>query len=360
MGIKKVAILCNYKLIPERIGGMDYFFIEFDRFLKQHNHVVTWVFPNNANHFSYSELNIISAGENSIENSFILHLRESKISYDYVYCHFLELCTPFFGQLNSILPLAQIIAIDHNPRPAAGYSLKKKISKRIKGIYYSKYIQHFVSVSEQAKLDLIKDFGYRIKNKTRVIYNGLRVDEIQTKLLSTSNKFTFLVASHLRKEKGIEDLLEAISKLSPTVKEQITIDIYGEGNLKELIEQRIKTFNLSETIHLKGSKPSLYHTYCHYDYLIHPSHAETFCYSVVESVLANIPVITTINAGNILELVKNEQNGYLFKIGDVSKLSEIISHIVLINSKLIIETRNEIKAQFSLQTCIQNHYSYIQ
>ena len=29
--LKKIAILCNYELLPERVGGMDYFFWQFDR-----------------------------------------------------------------------------------------------------------------------------------------------------------------------------------------------------------------------------------------------------------------------------------------------------------------------------------------
>jgi glycosyltransferase involved in cell wall biosynthesis len=39
----------------------------------------------------------------------------------------------------------------------------------------------------------------------------------------------------------------------------------------------------------------------HYDYLIHPSHGETFGYTVLESLLSNLPVVTTANQG-ILEI----------------------------------------------------------
>ena len=34
---QKIAIICNYHLLSERVGGMDYFFWEFDKKCKENN-----------------------------------------------------------------------------------------------------------------------------------------------------------------------------------------------------------------------------------------------------------------------------------------------------------------------------------
>ncbi|MDG2432747.1 MAG: hypothetical protein P8M54_09850, partial [Flavobacterium sp.] len=55
---KRIAVLCNYKLLPERVGGMDYFFWQFDANCKLNNIQVDWFFPNTAKHGQYSMLTI--------------------------------------------------------------------------------------------------------------------------------------------------------------------------------------------------------------------------------------------------------------------------------------------------------------
>ena len=59
-GVKKIAVICNYQLLPERVGGMDYFFWRFDQKCKENNCAIDWFFPNKATHGDYNKLNIYS------------------------------------------------------------------------------------------------------------------------------------------------------------------------------------------------------------------------------------------------------------------------------------------------------------
>ena len=54
----KIALLCNYELLPERIGGMDYFFWSFDQRCKENGIQVDWFFPNKSGHEQYIDLAI--------------------------------------------------------------------------------------------------------------------------------------------------------------------------------------------------------------------------------------------------------------------------------------------------------------
>lgn len=344
-----IAVICNYELFEDRIGGMDYFFWSFDKSCKEKGVQVDWFFPNAIGYGVYSEMNIISCCGENIENKFLNYIKNNDVKYNSVLTHFLELCTPFYAKIKRSQN-TQVITVDHNPRPLMGYSLKKKINKKIKGIIYSKYIDVFVCVSENSRKSIIKDFGNHIFQKTTVILNGLNVEKYKKKT-DFSNSNRFIVVSHLRKEKGIQDLIEAIKDFQEFI---FKIDIYGKGYYRDELQNKVNKYLLQDKINFKGSVSNLHELYCKYDFLIHPSHGETFCYSVVESLLSNVPVITTKNQGNILGLVKENENGFLFSEGDVGGLNSILNSI-LKQEKNIYGNFSDINKKFDIQKMVNSY-----
>ena len=324
--LKKIAALCNYELLPERVGGMDYFFWQFNSQCAENGIQVDWFFPNQSDHGEYASLTIFDSGYQSVENYFINFCKTNEIAYTHIITHFIELSTPFFYRIKRFSK-ARIIAVDHNPRPLSGYSLKKRIEKRIKGILFSRYIAVFVGVSNFSRLELIKEFGTQIGKKSIVILNGLDNRKFKKKLnFEFNNKF--IVASHLRRDKGIQDLIIAVKYLTDEHEYDFLIDIYGSGYFEMELKKMIEDYSLQKFFDFKGSVANLHEIYCNYDYLIHPSHGETFCYSVVESLMCDLPVITTKGQGNILELVEDNKNGFLFEVCKVNQLKEILVKIL--------------------------------
>ncbi|WP_298156754.1 glycosyltransferase family 4 protein [Flavobacterium sp.] len=319
----KIAIICNYELLPQRVGGMDYFFWNFDRKCKENDIMIDWFFPNTADHGEYSYLNVIASGAQP-ETFFLGHLERSGKHYSHIMVHFVELCTRSLKSIKSKTG-AQLIVVDHNPRPLGGYSFKKKIEKRLKGFFYSRFIDVFVAVSEATKAELIFDFGNFIKPKTIVIFNGLQPEKF---LRKPKRVFTgkYIIASHLRKSKGIQDVITAVRALQLEGKTDFVIHIYGSGPMEEGLTKMVSDFSLESVINFKGSVATLNETYQDYDYLIHPSHAETFCYTIVESLMSNLPVITT-EQGNVLGLIENGYNGFLYSAGNTAQLESILCRI---------------------------------
>lgn len=350
---KKIALLCNYELLPERVGGMDYFFWMFDQQCKEKGIQVDWFFPNVSDHGEYVDLAIYDCNY-SVENFFIDFCNQNKTDYSHIMTHFLELCTPSFYKIKQFSK-AEIIAIDHNPRPLNGYPLKKKIEKRIKGILFSRYIDVFVGVSEYSQSELINEFGAQIKNKSIVIFNGLDINKFKKKRTFKFNN-KFIVASHLRKDKGIQDLILAVKDLKLF---DFTIDIYGKGPFEKELMKMIQEFALEKFFNFKGSVSNLNEIYCEYDYLIHPSHGETFCYSVVESLLSNVPVITTRNQGNVLGLVVENKNGFLFEEVNVAELNDILLNIFKNKIEIGDFSENSNLKNFSLTKMVANHLALV-
>ena len=351
---KRIAVLCNYELLPERVGGMDYFFWQFDANCKLNSIQVDWFFPNEATHGQYDKLAIKNCHGQSIESFFLDYCQSNPVCYSHVVTHFLELCTPFFYKLSKISK-AKVIGVDHNPRPLNGYAVKKKIEKKIKGILFSKYIDLFVAVSEASRNDLVSDFGYHIKYKIKVVFNGIDFNQyIIKKDFQSNNKF--IIACHLRKEKGVQDVIEAIKSLNNF---DFTIDIYGEGNYESILKEMVQKYSLEKIISFKGSVANLFEIYNQYDYLIHPSHGETFCYSVVESLLCQLPVITTRHQGNVLGLVTDNINGFLFDEVDIDGLKTIIKNILLDKSAINNRYDSPVLSHFSLDKMVHNHLQLV-
>jgi hypothetical protein len=130
MGVnQKIAVLCNYELLPERVGGMDYFFWLFDEKCKENNIQVDWFFPNTSYHEDYKKLSIISSNYENVEHFFVKTIENKESNYCHVITHFAEICSPIFKKIKR-LTNAKIIVVDHNPRPLLGYSFKKRLEKK--------------------------------------------------------------------------------------------------------------------------------------------------------------------------------------------------------------------------------------
>ncbi len=357
--VKRIAIVCSYELLPERIGGMDYFFWMFDQKCNTNGIQVDWFFPNESRHNGYSELTIFSSDHQNVEEFFYNYCLNNKPLYTNVFTHFVELCTPIFKKIKKETK-AKIIAVDHNPRPIEGYPLKIKIKKRLKGLLYIHYTDVFVSVSEYSRENLIREFGSSIRKKTLVIFNGIEIEKFKKKI-NFEFKGKFIVASHLRFEKGIQDLIIAVKELVKEADYQFTIDLYGSGVFKDSLQDMVKKYKLEKYFIFKGSVANLHELYTNYDYLIHPSHGETFCYSVIESLLSNLPVITTKEHGNVLGMVLENENGFLFEREDTQGLKVILSYIL--NQKKGIKDCTEVNKavnRFSLETMVDNYLNLLQ
>ena len=79
---KNIAIVCNYELRPDRIGGMDRFFAAYDAFAKANNKAIRWYFSNYEPFEFYEDLDISSANGQNVEHFFLDSLSKSGDKFD--------------------------------------------------------------------------------------------------------------------------------------------------------------------------------------------------------------------------------------------------------------------------------------
>lgn len=357
MELRKIAIICNYKLLPERVGGMDHFFWQFDKKCKENNIQVDWFFPNYSNHGGYCNLTIFESKDSTIEFFFLKYCSQNTPNYEFVITHFVELCTPFFKKIKQFYK-GKVIAVDHNSRPLKGYPFKKRIFKKVKGFLFSKYIDQFIGVSNYTVAEIVKDFGLQVKTKTKTIYNGVRIEDIKVREKKLEGKINFLVVSQLVQSKGIQDLIMAVSKLPTEILAEIQINVFGDGPYKDVLVALVEMHGVISNFTFMGSQPNLNNIYCEYDYMLLPTHMECFNLSILESLAANVPVITT-NVGGNEEAVINGVNGYIFKAKDVDALTTILDAVYLGTKKIELNTRIDIERHFSLEQMVQKHFDLL-
>jgi glycosyltransferase involved in cell wall biosynthesis len=349
--MKKIAIVCNYALNPNRIGGMDRFYVAFDVKAKALEYEIDWYFSNYQPFDFFSGLTIFSANNQNVEQFFLEKVNQENLKYEVLVTHFLALCTPFYKNAKG-LGIQKTISVDHNPRPLRGFSFSKIIKNKIRGILYARYIDLFVGVSEYTRRHILRDYGSFLSSKTNMIYNGIDTSVFVKR--TKENKNRFVVCSHLRESKGIQDLLQAVSVLENEIKNQIQIDIYGEGPFENELVTMANHLHLNQIVFFKGSTSNLYQLLSNYSYLLQPTYMECFSLSVLESLAANVPVITTTVGGN-LEIIENDKNGFIFEPKDYFGLATILKNIVLGNLSIKRDVSFQIETDYNLEKMVENH-----
>jgi len=355
---KSIAIICEYVLIPERIGGMDRFFVAYDKALKDKGYQPVWFFKEAQDFDFYATLTINNANNKDVESYFLNYCTLNNIKFDVVVTHFLQPVSSFFKKVKKQMN-PYIINVDHNPRPLQGFPLKKRIKNKVKGLLYGKYIDKLVGVSAYTKKHILSDFGFYLNDKTVVIYNGIETNTCTKQVIDRyAAPFKFIVVSHLRQSKGIQDLLKALSQIDMSLYKDMAVDIYGDGPYKNTLLKLTKAYQLEDFVQFKGNSPKINELLGSYHYLIQPTYMECFSLSILESLASNVPVITTTVGGNP-EIIKDGVNGYIFKPKNVDVLAEIIKGVLDKSLSITEDVSIEIEENYTLEMMVENHLKLI-
>lgn len=170
----------------------------------------------------------------------------------------------------------------------------------------------------------------KLKKKTNFLFVG--------KLIDRKNPLLFIkIAEKLKNEKNIH------------------FNIVGSGPLFDTCKKEIKIKSLSN-ISMLGfrNQKKLKKIYSNNDYLVQTSNYETWGLVINEAMASGLPVITSHNSGAAHDLIKHNNNGYIFRNPD--HLFKIISQLAK-NKKLQIKLRPNVKKkikQYSVDKTIRS------
>ena len=168
--------------------------------------------------------------------------------------------------------------------------------------------------------------GINPKLKINTIFNGVDTEKFHFEKRTENQKLTLVCSARLIKHKGQYILIEAISNLK---KQGIVLNanLVGEGDEKDAYIKYAKEKNVSEQIFFSGYVPReiIVKEYQKADLFVLPSYNECMSNSLLEAMACRLPVIVT-DVGGTEELV-DENNGFVFKPGDVIALTDILINV---------------------------------
>lgn len=237
----------------------------------------------------------------------------------YKYCRFINKYKP--DAIISMLYTTNIIAILSN------YYLKKRliVSERNDPTQYSeirqKIIKKLYPKAEVLVCQSKKVAQYFESKNTRVIYNPI-VNLIQSENKKNKNggRIRVISVGRLIEQKNHELLINAVHNLALSGID-CDLDIYGEGPLRNKLQQLINSFEMNDNIKLRGFSKSIKQKLRCYDLFVLSSNFEGFPNVMVEAMSCDLPVVSSNFATGIAEeLISESVNGYLFNVGDENGL----------------------------------------
>jgi glycosyltransferase involved in cell wall biosynthesis len=166
---------------------------------------------------------------------------------------------------------------------------KKKWIQWLDRITYKKRKSIILGVSKFAQQDYFK-FLKITPFKTFVLYNYVDTKifnaGIKAKSESEQRTFKLITVGNLKMQKNQLFLLKAFNELK---NENILLDIYGNGELEQTLQNYISKHDLPVT--LKGKVRNMQNVITQYDLLVMPSLYEGFSLAVLEGMASGIPLL---------------------------------------------------------------------
>lgn len=110
---------------------------------------------------------------------------------------------------------------------------------------------------------------------------------------------------------------------------QATLQVAGEGSLKEELKSLVKKLGLEQNVHFLGSlsPTNLSEIYAQSDIMVNASTIDNFPGALLEAFICGLPVVSSA-VGGIPLMVKDHFSGLLFTAGDPEALAENVDFIL--------------------------------
>ncbi len=211
-----------------------------------------------------------------------------------------------------------IISVRNDPKEE--YNCKKY--KILKDKFYPK-ADGFVFQTQEAK----EFFQQEIQDKSVVIANPINPEFIEPPFDGEREK-NIVSVGRLYEQKNQKLLIDAFTQISDEYKDYNLI-IYGEGYLRQELENHVKELNMTERISLPGRVDNVKEKIYKSSLFVLSSDFEGMPNALMEAMALGLPVISTdCPCGGPKFLIDNNKNGMLVEVGNVKELSQAIKKML--------------------------------
>lgn len=214
------------------------------------------------------------------------------------------------------LKVKTIISVRNDPnREYAGKVFRfvgKKILPKADGCVFQ---------TEDAK----KWFPIKLQKKSKVIANAVSLDFFNTEYAGGNSIVTL---GRLNSQKNHKLLIDAFSEICQDFP-NVNLEIYGEGVLRESLQEQINALTLQNRVFLKGRTADSKTVLKNSKAFVLSSDYEGMPNALMEALAVGVPSISTdCPCGGPKGLIKDGENGLLVKAGDKEDLKNALIKIL--------------------------------
>lgn len=196
-------------------------------------------------------------------------------------------------------------------------------------------ISRFVFQSQAAK----RCFSKKIQERSVIIPNPVIIDEdiCQKK---EERKKTIVTIGRLHPQKNHELLINAFGMIAKQIPDY-SLEIYGEGELKDKIEDLILNLGLGERVYLKGVSTNVLSSIRNASLFVLSSDYEGMPNTLLEAMAMGIPCISTdYKPGGVSEIISNHYDGEIVPRSNKELLAESMIKLIFDEEKRNLYSQN--------------------
>jgi glycosyltransferase involved in cell wall biosynthesis len=212
--------------------------------------------------------------------------------------------------LGLAIPGVRVVAVEQLPQPPT--RLRQSALKRLTAPHLAAH----VAVGERSSREVARLSGIGPES-VRSIYNG--VPDLQLEALPRPAEGPVIGSlGRLEPQKGFDVLVHSLRELPG-----VTAVIVGDGSERDRLVHLAERLGVSERLVLPGRSNDARRYLTTFDVFVLPSRFEAFPLSIVEAMLAGLPVVAT-DVGSVAEAVVEGQTGRLVARDDPGSLATAV------------------------------------
>ena len=237
-------------------------------------------------------------------------------------------------------------------------------------IYFLELITSFITTKyvcvSSRDVKIGKKLFPRFSKKNVIIRAAVEWDKFyipaRKTTMTDNDKFVVGTVSCFKPQKNLFDLLKAFKLVCETLdenkKENVLLQIIGDGDQRKEIEDWIKENNLENIIELLGWQNDVSGFVKSWNLFVMSSLWEGLPCAIVEARLSKLPIVAY-DVGGIYEVLKNKKNGFLVEPGNWQLLAtKIISIVQDHNLYECLSLHSDDLLDFKNSVMVQKHLEF--
>lgn len=221
----------------------------------------------------------------------------------------------------------------------------------------SPLIHQFIPLSKDIEHYLIKKIKIKKENIVQ-IYNGVDLSRFSQKTNHQNKEIVITFVGRLQPVKNVTLLVRAFHAILQEGIDQIRLWIVGEGPLKQSLMQLTQDLKISDKVDFLGDSHEVPALLAQSDIFVQPSLFEGISNTILEAMSCGLPILASDVGGNA-ELVRHNDNGYLFPSNDVVQLKRLLLQYIqqdALRAQHGLRSRQRVESNFSLDNMVSQYH----